>query len=403
MKPFSKSAERMQPSAIRQMTKLAAVAGRDLITFAGGMPNPATFPLDRLAEYATDEIRKDHGKNLQYGMTAGPRTLLNWLSTYLEKKGIHASPDQIICTTGSQQAIDIITEVLIDPGDYIFVEKPTYIGALMVFRKSGATLVTVEQDQDGMILEDLRNKLAGAPAGSKKLIYIISNFQNPSGISLTEQRRKKLPSILEEQDAYLIEDDPYGEIYFGAENLPPAPVSASGSDRIFYLGTASKLVAPTFRTGWVTASEGLMKKIELAKESADLCGSLLDQKIVYRFCSSEEFQPHLEMLRGFYKTRYQAMLDALSREMPNGVSWTRPTGGFFIWVTLPNDLDAESFLEESILEAKVSYVIGSPFISDESAKNCLRLAFSVEDPDRIQEGITRLANVIRKRLGTADK
>jgi 2-aminoadipate transaminase len=331
-------------------------------------------------------------------MTAGPRTLLNWISTYLETKGIHASPDRIICTTGSQQAIDIITEVLIDPGDYIFVEKPTYIGALMVFRKSGATLVTVEQDQDGMILEDLRRKLDAAPSGSKKLIYIISNFQNPSGISLTEQRRKKLPAILEEQDAYLIEDDPYGEIYFGPENVPPEPVSASGSDRIFYLGTASKLVAPTFRTGWVTAEDGLMKKIELAKESADLCGSLLDQKIVYRFCSSEEFQPHLEMLRGFYMIRYKAMLDALSREMPDGVSWTRPTGGFFIWVTLPNGLDAESFLEESILEAKVSYVIGSPFISDQSVKNCLRLAFSVEDPDRIQEGIARLAKVIRKRI-----
>ena len=398
MKPFSKSAERMQPSAIRQMTKLSAVAGRDLITFAGGMPNPATFPLERLAEYAADEIRRDQGKNLQYGMTGGPRSLLKWISGYLEAKGIDAPPERLICTTGSQQAINIITEVLIDPGDYIFVEKPTYIGALMVFRKSGATLITVEQDQDGMILEDLRKKLAAVPAGSKKLIYIISNFQNPSGISLKEQRRIRLPALLEEQDAYLIEDDPYGELYFGPENIPPAPVAASGSDRIFYLGTASKLVAPTFRTGWVTAAEGLMKKIELAKESADLCGSLLDQKIVYRFCSSEGFPQHLEMLRGFYQIRYKAMLDAMSREMPDGVSWTYPTGGFFIWVTLPEGLDAESFLEESILEAKVSYVIGSPFISDQSNKNCLRLAFSVEDPERIQEGIARLANVIRKRM-----
>jgi 2-aminoadipate transaminase len=400
MKPFSSSAERMQPSAIRQMTKLAAAAGRDLITFAGGMPNPATFPLDRLAEYAVDEIRRDHGKNLQYGMTAGPRTLLNWISTYLRTKGIHASPDHIVCTAGSQQAIDIITQVLIDPGDYIFVEKPTYIGALMVFRKTGATLIPVNQDQDGMVLEDLKNKLASVPPSSKKLIYIISNFQNPSGISLNEQRRKKLPEILDEQDAYLIEDDPYGEIYFGSENVPPPPVRALSSDRIFYLGTASKLVAPTFRTGWVTASEELMKKVELAKESADLCGSMLDQKIVYRFCSSDEFQPHLEMLRGFYRIRFMAMLEALSKEMPKGVSWTRPTGGFFIWMTLPEDLDAESFLEESILEAKVSYVIGAPFISDQSAKNCLRLAFSVEDPDRIQEGIGRLARVIRKRIGT---
>lgn len=398
MKPFSKSADRMQPSAIRQMTKLSATAGRDLITFAGGMPNPATFPLDRLAQFAVEEIHSGRGKNLQYGMTAGPQSLLKWICRYLSEKNIQVTLDQVICTTGSQQAIDIITEVLIDPGDFIFVENPTYIGALMVFRKSGANLIAVGQDQDGMILEDLEAKLSAMPAGAKKLIYIISNFQNPSGISLSEERRKRLPAILERQDAYLIEDDPYGEIYFGAENVPPPPVSASGSDRIFYLGTASKLVAPTFRTGWVTASETLMKKIELAKESADLCGSMLDQKIVYRFCSSGDFSGHVEMLRGFYRVRYQAMIEALQKEMPPGVSWTRPTGGFFIWVTLPPGLDAGSFLEESILEAKVSYVIGSPFISDQSVTNCLRLAFSVEDPDRIQEGIARLAKVIRGRI-----
>ncbi len=398
MKPFSRSADRMQPSAIRQMTKLSAVAGRDLITFAGGMPNPATFPLEQLAQYAADEIRNENGKSLQYGMTAGPRSLVHWLRDYVQAKGIHAKPDQILCTTGSQQAIHIITEILIDPGDHIFVENPTYIGALMVFRKSGANLVAVGQDNDGMILEDLEKKLHTLPPESKKLIYIISNFQNPSGISLSEERRKKLPELLERYDAYLIEDDPYGEIYFGEKNVPPAPVSASGSERIFYLGTASKLVAPTFRTGWVIAAEPLMKKIELAKEAADLCGSLLDQKIVYRFCSSATFPEHLEMLRAFYHVRYRAMADALTREMPAGISWTRPTGGFFIWMTLPDGLDAESFLEESILEAKVSYVIGRPFTSDQSAGNCLRLAFSVEEPDRIQEGITRLAKVIRKHI-----
>ena len=331
-------------------------------------------------------------------MTAGPRSLVDWLCEYVKAKGIHARSDQILCTTGSQQAIDIISEILIDPGDHIFVENPTYIGALMVFRKSGANLVAVAQDANGMVLEDLEAKLRAQKPGSRKLIYIISNFQNPSGISLSEERRIKLPELLDKYDAYLIEDDPYGEIYFGNNNVPPASVSASGSERIFYLGTASKLVAPTFRTGWVIAAESLMKKVELAKESADLCGSLLDQKIVYHFLSSSTFPQHLEMLRSFYEERYVSMADALDREMPAGVSWTRPTGGFFIWMTLPSELDAESFLEESILEAKVSYVIGRPFTCDQSAGNCLRLAFSVEDPKRIQEGIARLAKVIRKRI-----
>ena len=398
MKQFSRSANLMRPSAIRKMTKLAAAAGKDLITFAGGMPNPATFPLDRLARYAVEQIQYENGQNLQYGMTAGPRSLIHWICEYVGSKGIRATPDQVLCSTGSQQAIDIITEVLIDPGDYIVVESPTYIGALMVFHKTGANFVTVGQDSNGMILEDLEENLQKLPKDSSKLIYINGNFQNPSGNSLSEERRKRIPAILDKYNAYLIEDDPYGEIYFGKNNAPPPPVAASGSERVFYLGTASKLVAPTFRTGWVVADESLMKKVELAKEASDLCGSLLDQKIVYRFCSDPSFPEHLDFLRSFYRVRFEAMLEALQREMPSEVSWTHPKGGFFIWVTLPEGRDAESFLEESILEAKVSYVIGSPFTSDDSANNCLRLAFSVEEPDRIQEGIARLAKVIRRNL-----
>lgn len=388
----------MQPSAIRQMTKLASGAGRDLITFAGGMPNPLTFPLEQLAEYAASEIKDHQGRSLQYGLTAGVRTLVQWVCEHVNAKGIPAKPENVVCTTGSQQAIDLISQILIDPGDSIFVENPTYLGALIAFVKSGGHLVAVAQDNRGLILEDLEKKLSAVRSHAKKLIYIISNFQNPSGISLVEERRLRLPELLEKYDAYLIEDDPYGEIYFGENNIPPAPVAASGSDRIFYLGTASKLVAPTFRTGWAVAAEPLMKRLELAKEAADLCGSMLDQRIVYRFCSSREFPAHLKMLRSFYEIRYKAIAEALSSEMPEGVSWTDPTGGFFVWVTLPPYLDAESFLEESILEAKVSYVIGRPFTCDQSARNCLRLAFSVEDPDRIHEGIARLAKVIRKRM-----
>ena len=396
---FSERAQRMQPSAIRQMTKLAAQAGRDLITFAGGMPNPATFPLKTLAEIAVEEIENHGGRNLQYGPTIGTRMLVEWIAQYSEKKGIRTLPENIVCTNGSQQAIDLITEILIDPGDCIFVENPTYLGALMIFLKTGARMIAVQQDQDGMVLEDLERALKQSPEGKRKLIYLISNFQNPSGISLSAQRRLAIPELLEKYDAYLIEDDPYGEIYFGGDqNAPPRAIKASGSDRIFYLATGSKLVAPTFRTGWVIAERNLARRLELAREAADLCGSILDQRIVYRFCSSPQFDDHVRKLRSFYEERFHAMEDALHKEMPEGVTWTKPAGGFFIWLTLPENVDTESFLEESILKEKVAYVIGRPFTIDGSAQNCLRLAFSVEEPERIREGIRRLARLMERRF-----
>ncbi len=398
MKTFSERALRMQPSAIREMTKLSSVAGRDLISFAGGMPNPATFPLERLAEIAAAEVRNHEGRSLQYGLTTGFRPLVQWICEYVAEKGINTTPENVVCTAGSQQAIDLIAEILLDEGDFILVEKPTYLGALAVFVKSGASIVTVRQDHSGVDTDDLETKLAALPLERTKLIYIISNFQNPSGISLSAGRRKVLPSLLEKYNAFLIEDDPYGEIYFGESNRPPEPVSAVDSSRIFYLGTASKLVAPTFRTGWVIAEESLIRRLEPAKEAADLCGSMLDQRIVHRFCSSPEFAHHLDNLRVFYEERHRVMREALEQEMPDGISWTSPTGGFFIWLTLPESLDSESFLQEAITGAKVSYVIGRPFTPDNTAANCLRLAFSVEEPDRIREGIARLARVIRNRM-----
>jgi 2-aminoadipate transaminase len=395
---LSERSQRMQPSAIRKMTKLAAAAGGTLITFAGGMPNPKTFPLEKLAQIASSEILEHHGKNLQYGMTSGYRPLVRWISEYLIEKGITGSPDQIVCTNGSQQAIDLIVEILIDPGDLIFVEAPTYIGALAVFQKSGADLINVSQDAGGVVLEDLEKKFKEAPAGKKKLLYLTSNFQNPSGISIATDRRPVIAQLLREYDAYLIEDDPYREVYFNESDRPAEPIQHWCPERVFYLGTFSKLVAPTFRTGWVVADSGLAPKIELAKETADLCSSLLDQRIVYQFCSNPDFGAHLQTLRTFYAERCRAMLDALREFMPASISWTEPRGGFFIWLTLPEYLDAESFLEESISDQKVTFVIGRAFLASHSAGNSLRLAFSVEDPENIREGIKRLASVIKRRL-----
>jgi 2-aminoadipate transaminase len=395
---FSRRARGMQPSAIRSMTKLAAAAGPELITFAGGMPNPATFPLDDLAEIAASELREHGGRNLQYGMTTGYRPLVQWIAQYLGSQDIKVSPGEVLCTTGSQQAIDLITDVLIDPDDFIFVESPTYLGALSAFQKSAAHIISVKQDDKGIELLDLEEKLKRVQNGCAKLIYVSSNFQNPSGISLIHERREKLANLLDRHDAYLIEDDPYGELYYGEQNRPGRPIKFWNSERILLLGTFSKLVAPTFRTGWVAASPPLLSKIELAKEAADLCGSMLDQRILYRFCSASSFPEHLAGLRDFYAERREAMLAALEREMPKTVSWTHPQGGFFIWLTLPKSLDAESILEESISREKVSYVIGRPFTADNSARNYLRLAFSVENPDRISEGIKRLGALIRRHL-----
>lgn len=394
---FSERAKRMEPSAIRAMTKLSADAGRELISLAGGMPDPATFPLERLAEIAASEVRDHHGKSLQYGMTAGYRPLVEWICRYIARYHIDSSPDNVMCTTGSQQAIDLITEVLIDPGDLIFVEVPSYIGALIVFRKSGGVMVPVVQDNDGIVVEDLEEKLRSAPQNKKKLIYLISNFQNPSGVSISAERRVRVAEVAERWGAYLIEDDPYGEIYFD-ESPPPDPIASLIPNRTLYLGTFSKIVAPTFRTGWIAAPEPLLRKFELAKEAADLCGSMLDQRILVRFCASPEFPEHLQKLRLFYSERGQTIQHALTETMPEPLTWTHPTGGFFVWMRLPETLDAESFLEEAISQEKVSYIIGRPFTCDNSARNFLRLAFSAEPPDRIVEGVRRLSSVIKRRL-----
>lgn len=389
----------MQPSAIRAMTKLAAGAGPDLITLAGGMPNPSTFPLKQLARIAEEEIRDHHGRSLQYGLTTGLRSLVEWICKYVDNNHIHVSPSQVMCTTGSQQALDLITEVLIDTEDYIFVENPTYIGALGVFRKSGANVRSVAQDDAGMSPEDLETQMRSTPAGRTKLVYLVSNFQNPSGVSLIRERRIKIAEIIAKYEAYVIEDDPYGEIYF-SKTAPPEPLSHWIPERSFYLGTFSKLVAPTFRTGWICANETLILKLELAKEAADLCSSLLDQRILLNFVSSVEFKNHLQFLREFYQQRCNAMLEGLSEFMPSGITWTHPTGGFFVWLKLPDQVDTESFLEEAIRGEKVAYIIGRPFSFDNSTRNYLRLAFSVEDPDRIKEGVRRLGKVIRRNLSS---
>ena len=381
----------MEPSAIRAMTRLAAGSGKELITLAGGMPNPATFPLEQLALFAAEEIRNHEGRSLQYGITGGYAPLTEWISHYLAEKKITAGTGNILCTTGSQQALELITEVLINPGDPVFVESPTYIGALAVFKKSGARMVSVEQDNSGIRLEDLEQKLAQHRSDRVRLVYLISNFQNPSGVSLSAERREHLPALLEKYNAILIEDDPYGEIYFDPLQPPPLAVKASGSEHVLYLGTFSKLVAPTFRCGWIAGDKQLMRRLELAKEAADLCSSLLDQRILYRFCSSPEFKIHLSDLRSFYAKHCSSMLSALQEHMKKDVEWTHPTGGFFVWLRLQEGIDTETFLEHAIRKEKVSYIIGRPFTADNSARNCLRLAFSVETPERIREGIRRLA------------
>jgi 2-aminoadipate transaminase len=396
--PYSERARRMEPSAIRTMTKLAAEVGPDLISFAGGMPGPSTFPLQELAKISNEEILSHAGKSLQYGMTTGFRPLLAWISNFVSKRNVQAKSDQICCTTGSQQALSLISEILINPGDVIFLESPTYIGALAAFRNSGAALVTVAQDSEGIVLEELEEKLRLVSAERRKLVYVVSNFQNPSGISLSVERRKNLAALIEKYGVFLIEDDPYGEIYFGDSNLPPAAIQSWNPERVLYLSTFSKVVAPTFRTGWIVGSQDLIRKIELAKEAADLCGSMLDQRILCRFCSSPDFESHLGRLRSYYTERCDAMQQSLLNMMPKDVQYTRPKGGFFIWLQLPEHLDAESFLEESIRQEKVSFIIGRAFSADNSTKNFLRLAFSVESPKRIEEGINRLSNLIRRRL-----
>ena len=385
----------LQPNAIRKLSKLLGKG--DIISLAAGAPSTQTFPHEELAEIAARVIRDRSNISLQYGPTRGQGNLVEGVVELLRRRGIDsASGDQIVMTTGSQQGLDLAARVIVDPGDIALVELPSYIGGIIALHNAQAEMVGVRQDDGGIDLNDLRDKIETLRRSSRrvKCIYTITNFQNPSGVTLAADRREALVEIADKYDLLIIEDDPYFDIHFAHDDKRPSPLAALSPSRVIYLSSFSKVLAPGLRTAFVCAPEALSLKIECAKEGADLSSSVLDQVIVAEALLTGLIERRLPEIRSFYEVRCRAMLDSLERYAPAGSRWTKPLGGFFVLMELAGDFDATESLPRTI-ENGVAYVPGQPFFVDGSAANTLRLAFSKETPERLARGIELMCDVMR--------
>lgn len=395
---FSRMGAQLSGSAIRQMGILAA--GRpDLISFAPGYPDPTTFAWEAYHAIADDLLRGAGADTLQYGPTRGYGPLIETLVPRLRANGIACTTDDIVITTGSQQGVDLVTRLFVDPGDVVLVELPTFTGAIAAFRSVGAHLVGVRQEADGLDLAHLDEVLAAQRAAGRrvKFLYVIPNFQNPTGGLLSLAKRRALLDWSRREQILIVEDDPYGDLWFADVTRPEEtrPIKADDTDgHVIYLQSTSKTLAPTFRTAWVVAPPAVIERLDVAKQSADLCSSTLDQRIVHEAIARGVLDAHLPVLRAAYAAKRDAMAQAIARHAGDVARFRLPRGGFFLWVTLPEELDARALLPAAI-EAQVIYVAGAPFFVDGSGANCLRLAFSAASAARIDEGIARLGGVIR--------
>jgi 2-aminoadipate transaminase len=397
---FSEAARGMRFSAIRRMSALIERPG--IISFAPGQPSPDTFPTEKFLEIIREIAARDGANTFQYILTRGYKPLLTAVQDYVAKKGIRAPLEEILVTDGSQQGIDLVTRVLVDPGDVVLVELPSYIGATSAFRASRADMWGVRLHEDGLDLDHLRTQHAAALAAGKrvKFLYVIPSFQNPSGISHSLERRRALLEAARELDLLIVEDDPYGDLHFSGEALPTLRALDEDGASVVYLSSFSKILAPGLRTAFIVGKDALLAKVEIAKQSANLCGSSLDQRIIHACLTNGLLEEQKARIRPYYRGKCEAMLDALSREMPKDVSWTTPSGGLFVWMSLSEREDAERLLEHAVAEG-VAYIAGGPFFVDGTGAHTMRLTFAKEDAPTLQEGVVRLARAIRKSRGTA--
>ena len=398
MSHLSTAAQHFQESAIRRTGILgAAVPG--LISLAAGYPSPEVFPWDDLASITADLLAKRDGNTLQYGATRGYRPLIEQLiAKTLTDRGITATFEDMIITTGSQQGLDLVGRVLIDPGDVILVELPTYSGAIAAFHNLQGQFAGVPQDAEGMDLAALDAALARLKAEGKtaKFIYVTPNFQNPAGLLMSRARRLALLEVARRHDLLILEDDPYGSIYF--EDVTTAaetrPIKADDTDgRVIYLGSFSKVLVPGLRVAWLVAPREIAQKIELAKQATDICSSVFDQRIVHGAMDRGVVDRIAPGLRAHYQAKRRVMEQALQTSLAGRVKWRSPRGGFFLWIELPEGVDDRELFDRALKE-KVSFVLGSSFFVDGGGHRFARLSFSGITHEQIAGGITRLAAAI---------
>jgi 2-aminoadipate transaminase len=390
---LARRAEKMNPSVIREILKVTEKPG--IISFAGGLPSPLTFPIDAMRE-ASERVLKDDGKAaLQYAASEGYGPLREWVAQDLRKQGMSVSPDQVLITTGSQQGLDLLAKILIDAGSRILVETPTYLGALQAFTPMEPNVVSVDSDDHGVDAADLRAKV-GTGADKARFVYLLPNFQNPTGRTMTEERRAAVAQVAIETGLPIIEDNPYGDLWFDA---PPAPsLSSRHPEGSVYLGSFSKILAPGLRLGYLVAPKALYPKLLQAKQAADLHTPSFNQRVVAEVLKDGFIERHVPTIRALYKQQCEAMLAALDREMAGlGLTWNRPVGGMFLWVQLPKSLKAVPLLEKAVAKG-VAFVPGFAFYAQGANESTLRLSFVTATVEQINTGMAALAAAIRESL-----
>ena len=423
---FAKSTEKLRASEIRELMKLAA--DPSIISFSGGMPNNDLFPVEVMEKITQKLLPAAKKAAFQYGPTDGIPALKESLAKYLQSRGLPLEGNKILITTGAQQAINLITKVLVDPNDRILTEDPSFIGGIAAFNSYDACVDGIAMDEGGINIAALENAMK---TGEKpKFLYVIPYFQNPAGTIYSPERKIELLDFIEKHDLPMLEDDPYGELWFdeevkdwvkpmkaiaaerqivGAKHLSPENVCLKEGERCFaptyrdnimYVGSFAKILGPGFRLGYMLAPSVLVDKCELAKQSQDACSSTYTQVLANAYLQSGELQPYLEWLRPKYKKRAQIMLEAMDKYMPKdaGITWTKPQGGFFVWATLPENVDTSDVFKIAVKNG-AAFVIGRAFDPKGKKNNCMRLAFSGADESKIEDGVKIIANAVMEVLG----
>lgn len=391
---YADRVSRMKTSEIRELLEISQQPG--VISFAGGLPNPDAFPTEQIREIINKILDEEGAKALQYGPTAGLREFREEIVRYVGKSGIKASLENVLITVGSQQALDIIGRIFINEGDIILVGLPTYLGAINAFLAYGAKLVGIPLDENGIKVDLLEEKIKELKKkGEKiKIIYTIPTFQNPAGVELSEDRRKRMAEIAEEHNLIIVEDEPYEKLRFEGEALKPIKFY---SNNVVYMATFSKILAPGFRLAYVVAPEKIAKKMIIAKQSMDLCTPTFTQLIAYYYIKNGYIEKHIPRIIEMYKRKRDIMLDALEKYFPPNCKWTKPRGGMFLWVELPEKISSIEMFKDAIKE-KVAYVHGRAFNVNGRGENTMRLNFTNPKDELIEEGIKRLAKVIKERM-----
>ncbi len=388
-------AERMNPSIIREILKVTEKAG--IISFAGGLPSPKTFPIAAFAKACAEVLAKDGQAALQYSASEGFPALREFVANELSKQSAAAGvpwavdPNQVLITTGSQQALDLIAKILIDKDSTVLVETPAYLGALQAFTPMEPKYVSIASDDEGVLIDDVKSKATDA-----RFLYVIPNYQNPTGRSMSEARRAALSQAAREADLPIVEDNPYGDLWFDAP--PPAPLTARNPDGGIYMGSFSKTLAPGLRLGFLVAPKALYPKLLQAKQAADLHTPSFNQRIVSEVLKDGFIDRHVPTIRALYKSQCEAMLAALSRELAGtGIQWNQPTGGMFLWLTLPEHMNSIDLLPLAV-ERNVAFVPGAAFYADHPQRNTLRLSFVTASVEQINIGVAALAAVLKAHL-----